>query len=101
MLETRLIEDGEMENIDKLYTANKIIREIAFNLLFIENKIIKGKIIANSSQTIRVFSKMTAGILIKIIKKRRIRIFFESWLLCRLRVRMIGKIKLLETAKNI
>ena len=40
-------------------------------------------------------------LLIKIIKKRRIRIFFESWLLCRLRVRMIGKIKLLETAKNI
>ena len=41
MLETRLIEDGEKENIDKLYTANKIIREISFNLLFIENKIIK------------------------------------------------------------
>ena len=64
---------NHVKNIAKKYGKNKIIAEKAFILLFIQDKIINGKIIANSIQIIRVFSKIIAGTLTK--NKRRKSIF--------------------------
>ena len=70
-------------------------------LFFILVKIIIGNIIPNVSQTIRVFSKIIAGILIIIVKKKNIRIILFNLDFFNANVKRIGKINKLKPHNNI